>query len=194
MLDLSATIAMLLQSALACDEQTEMDTVIRDLFEHYGIRLEDAQKYELEARQVTLAAVGWSTMFFKPVIDPHGSGFGSSSAYDQRSVSQKQKPPTKGRPIGAMLRTMNKMPVLCGINTSSLSTEPVLLVSTISYNTLHNVGHIDVVWIDDLSKHGEFVPSKRQLKLFRWPSFCVQAYKQSDKSLLDKLAILDIYF
>jgi hypothetical protein len=189
MFDLSATIAMLLQSALARDKQISMDAVIRTVFEHYGIRLEDAQKFELEARQVTFATLGWATMFFKPVINPHDSEFRTSSAHDQGSVSQKQNPRIIERPIGAMLRALNAMPTLCGIDTSPLSAEPVLPVSSVSYNTLRNMGRVDVIWIDDLSKHGEFMLSKRQLKLFRWPSFCVQAYKRSNTSLLDRLAV-----
>jgi hypothetical protein len=173
MFDISATIATLLQTALTADPQTSMDSVVSALFEHYGIRREDARKFDLEACQMTFATLGWTSMFFKPI------------AGGQESVFRGQNSRVIQRPISAMLRALNALPVLCGIDTSSLSTEPVLLVSSISYNTLHYVGHINIIWIDDLREHCDFVPSKRQLKLFRWPSFCVQAYEQSDASLLN---------
>lgn len=189
MLDISATIATLLQTALAADPQTSMDSVVSALFEHYRIRREDAQKFDSEACQITFATLGWTSMFFKPRINLRGSEFQTSSTGEQGSVFRGQNSRIIQRPISAMLRALNALPVLCGIDTSSLSTEPVLLVSSISYNTLRHVGHINIIWIDDLSKHGDFMPSQRQLKLFRWPSFCVQAYEQSDASLLDMFVV-----
>jgi hypothetical protein len=186
--DLAATIATLLQSALAADPQASIDSVTGSIFKHYGIRPEDGQKFEPEARQMTFAALGWASMFFKPIINLRGPEL-HTSAGDQVSQFQKKNPRIIQRPIGAMLRALNAMLVLCGIDTSSLSAEQVLLVPEISYSNLRNVGGVSVIWVDDLSRHAEFIASQRQLKLFRSPSFCVQAYKQSDTSLLNRFVV-----
>lgn len=185
MFDLSATIASLVRTALVADPQTSMDTVVSRLFEHYGIRPEHARKLDSAACQITFATFGWISMFFQPMINLRGSEFRTSSTLEQGPILRGQSSRITQRPITAMLRALNALPVLCGLDKSSLAAEQVLLVSSVSYNTLRHVGKVKIIWIDDLTKHGEFTLSRRQLKLFRWPSFCIQAYERSDASLLN---------
>ena len=53
------------------------------------------------------------------------------------------------------------------------SVMPVSLeVSCLNYQTLSVIGKIHLVWVSDLNSHLDFDASKRQLCIFRFPSFC----------------------
>ncbi|KAL7892246.1 hypothetical protein HDV63DRAFT_272276 [Trichoderma sp. SZMC 28014] len=53
------------------------------------------------------------------------------------------------------------------------SVMPVSLeVSCLNYQTLSVIGKIHLVWVSDLNSHLDFDANKRQLCIFRFPSFC----------------------
>lgn len=93
------------------------------------------------------------------------------------------------RPIPAVFRQVRRlMPTTrwrhpIGGSTTN-GTSAALEVSCLNFSTLKVVGKISLVWVSDLASHLDFDATKRQLCIFRFPSFCALSAVAGTDALL----------
>ena len=144
------------------------------LFAHYDVQPAVQPEHENEAHQLIIAVLGWMTMLFSVA----GS---SASNGDRLSQSVRHM---ASRPLVTMLRTINVIPVACkGTPRDHIS---LLTASNLHFSTLEKVGGVCIIWTDELSRHCQFDSNVKQLYLFRHPSFCVQARRYAETSVIDR--------
>lgn len=123
----------------------------------------------LRARKLTFALIGCFTLLYKPKwqpsdlesldVDTQGSGF------PQRTSAPTSK---ADRPIDELIRSLGET---LPRNKSSVSTlNARFQVSTLNASTLHQLGRIDIVWVDTISSHLYFDDVDGKLFVFRSPS------------------------
>jgi hypothetical protein len=61
-----------------------------------------------------------------------------------------------------------------------------IIVPFVCYQTLKNICHIEIEWVDALSLHLEFDSSRKRIKIFRFPSFCRIMYRHQQRGLLSQ--------
>ena len=125
----------------------------------------------------TFSVLCWSSMTLQPMLlVPEQSAPGLSARRDSHAEQFSLKLDTVHRPIVAAfrssLRNHSSGPWRHPIRDTSLEQSSVLHVSTLEFQSLQDMGKIRIRWVDDLSSHLDFDSRKRNLAVFRFPSFC----------------------
>lgn len=174
---------------------TEMVLVLRD-FSHSSIRgpeIHFIQSHLVsvdimrrnadaeEAAQLILRVFGWITMFFEPP-SKYTKNIFRPSKNEPESTQPALRKSSTWVPHDLDLPRYQKYPVLDIVyhmlkenpfpRPLSFTSKP-LVGSNLNYYTLSKLAGLNIEWVESLCLHLELNKSKRTLKVFRFPSFCM---------------------
>lgn len=122
------------------------------------------------------SALCWATMTLEPKI--HSIDFKGSPSLMvcQQPLEDGLRMESVRRPIPAVFRQFHRAMLStrwrAPIGDSKANRPTVLEVACLNYASLHRIGKIRLEWVNDLTSHLDFDANKRQLSVFRFPSFC----------------------
>jgi hypothetical protein len=122
------------------------------------------------------SALCWATMTLEPkirLIDFKGS---PSLMVCRQPLEDGLRMESVRRPIPAVFRQFHRAMLStrwrAPIGERKENKPTVLEVACLNYASLHMIGKIRLEWVNDLTSHLDFDANKRQLFVFRFPSFC----------------------
>lgn len=125
---------------------------------------------------VVFSALCWATMTLEPklrVTDFKGS---PSLMVCRQPLEDGLRMEAVKRPIPAVFRQFHRAMLSTRwrspIGESKENRPVVLEAACLNYASLHRIGKIRLEWVNDLTSHLDFDANKRQLSIFRFPSFC----------------------
>jgi hypothetical protein len=137
---------------------------------------------------LAFACLGWLSMLFAPVHELSGPalrltriGFltplGPNGALSSSEIH---------RPVGTMMRMMGLLPIPCPAvppATQNMARQPhqIMRLSILCYASLHQIGAVSVVWVNNLMEHCEFDSERQELKVFRFPAYCLHAMRTTSE-------------
>ena len=164
--------------------QTSINDIARNLFIQYGVPSDAAAHHLNAAYQAIFACVGWTSMMFSPITDQSRTEF-CFSQQTRGSTVYRRVSDTAKRPIGAMIRGFGVVPLQCPPRIASTPEEtPLLAVSNLNFFVLSKLGDLSVAWVDDLTSHCKLDLGKKELALFRFPSFCSHIYRSKSDTMI----------
>ncbi|KAI1408048.1 hypothetical protein F5Y13DRAFT_115086 [Hypoxylon sp. FL1857] len=119
----------------------------------------------------------WTTMTLQPKLHwPDFQGSPSLMVHSQASGQESLRIEWVKRPIPALFRHFHRtMRTSCWrhpIGESKTDRSIALELSCLNYESLSGIAKISLVWVSDLTSHLDFDVTRRQLSIFRFPSFC----------------------
>jgi hypothetical protein len=197
LLELVSRVCILLRDL---EKQTSLDTLAKQLVTQHKPRILPAASTNddgavRDEHHILFACIGWLSMTYIPLTILSGPVLRivDTSARVSQSKSGANAliplPQPSGliqRPLGSMLRRMGLLPLPCPAKPTSqgmeinpyqrYAKEPemALTVSVLCYYSLRSIGRITVIWTGSLLEHCQLDPTRRELKLFRFPAYCVQ--------------------
>ena len=174
--------------------QTTIDDIVDQVCREYQVDMSTGKRHANVIRHLIFAAVGWSTMLYTATYKAEDADFtttettieGSSTV----SSAKQHVAHSSKRPIGAVLRNLGLIPIACPPRPGSSQGLPSLLAVThLNFFSLARLGDVKITWTDDLAKHCDFdrYGRKKELKLFRLPSFCASiCLSESNETLLGR--------
>jgi hypothetical protein len=145
---------------------------------------------------LVFACLGWASMLFTPFHDFSHSTFQIiktnfvSSNLTNNAFAVPGKPDIH-RPMGTMLRKMGLLPIMCPAmppvrNGGGAELASFMKVSTLCYSSLHQIGGVSILWVNNLLEHCQFDAKRQELKLFRFPGYCLHSLNAaSDVKILE---------
>jgi hypothetical protein len=135
------------------------------------------------------AVLCWSSMTLQPcLMQSTDADFPSLRVH---GIKLGQKMEFVERPIPKLFRnlqrTMKTKRWQRAIGRDAAGRSTALLVPSLNYASLHTIGKIRLAWVGDLTSHLDFDAAKRQLSIFKFPSFCALT-TLSDRNLPCTLA------
>lgn len=181
LLEATVTVAKILNDL---SSKSSLNDIAENLLAHFQTTgpTETREEFLRSARQLVFASIGWISMLYIPVPDLSGAAFGilEPAATVPLRQSLHHLSNSWKRPVGAMFRTMGVLPISCPVvppvHKGSQVTGKPLSVSNLCYWSLRKTGKLSIAWIDSMTDHCAFDATRKELKLFRFPAFCVQTY------------------
>lgn len=148
--------------------------------------LDDEDNVVRGEHHVVFACIGWLTMNFVPSTQLTGPELRlpNLSATDSRPPAARSG--LIHRPLGGMFRQMGLLALPCPVlQTPQLNSEypdgplheRTLNVAVICYASLRTIAGVRIVWTESLLEHCRFDSTTLELKIFRFPSYCIAIYK-----------------
>ena len=155
---------------------SSIDSIAKQLLARYYVPIDiDAERLK-GVYQLVFACIGWVTMMFSPVANPLLTEF-CFTQQRRDSGNHRRVTDTANRPVGGMLRNLDVVPVHCKPQASLVTEDTSLLaVSNLNLFTLSRIGSLSVAWVDDLASHCKMDLVRKELMLFRFPSYCAYLY------------------
>lgn len=124
------------------------------------------------------SVICWATMTMQPVLDWSKLDESPRLLVRQQPFNQDSvRMDYKERPVKAIFRhfrrAMNTSQWRHPIGVNDHSGSASLEVSCLNFASLSEIAKISLTWVNDLTCHLDFDATKRQLSVFRFPTFCV---------------------
>jgi hypothetical protein len=175
--DIGTTVAVML---INLDSQGSLEDLAKELIKCYQPKESSAteERDTICAQYLVLDCIGWISMCYIPSPDLTKEIFAIEIDAANQSISSRGASPVSKRPLGAVLRAF--LPIQCRpempYKNELKNAGTILTVASLNYFSLHNIGKLSIDWTEKLSDHCLLDISRRQLKVFRFPAFCAQAY------------------
>ncbi|KAF4458058.1 hypothetical protein F53441_133 [Fusarium austroafricanum] len=182
-------IARLIRSSTS---KTTIADLADQVFEHFQVDETNRKLQNNTMRHLIFASIGWLTMLYTAKPESCGSDFTIKSDHRVWPATGNQRASSAcHRPLGAVLRNYEVMPIACPPEVrASSGRDRLLSVTHLNFFTMSRLGDVTVTWVDDLSKHCDFDRYSRtkELKLFRVPSICAKiCLSESEEVLIGRL-------
>ncbi|OKL62713.1 hypothetical protein UA08_01363 [Talaromyces atroroseus] len=177
------------------DSQTSLSDIVRHLLvetQSWGVknRLQVRQAHDSDSDDMTLllehhlvfACLGWLSMLYTPFHDFSGSSDFRILRTDSMSSHLTNNAAVLNasdmhRPMGTMLRKMGLLPIMCPamppFRAPGGDSATFMKLSTVCYSSLRQIGEVSILWVNNLSEHCQFDAKRQELKIFRFPAYCL---------------------
>ncbi|KAK7398521.1 hypothetical protein QQX98_012097 [Neonectria punicea] len=129
-------------------------------------------------------SAGWLSMLYEP-SHRHTTGVFSIRGLPRQSITRIQQniDPCLQRPLSSVSLGFGRLLPTMHIDAAEGQTNR-LQVSMLAFDTLMRMGKVRINWSDSLGSHLQFDPIRRELTLFRLPSYCALCLESQDQFTL----------